>query len=255
MKMLTALGAAFGLAACTAMAISARAQGDEGELARRPNAQVAIPMGADLAALDWQLLRVSGRAPTRFVGLEDGTIEVIADHSMAALYKPVMIDLKDQPCLSWRWQVVESTIPLVDLSRRGEDDRPLMVTVGFPFQPDRATLWERMKYLIAKAATGRDIPGRLLAYVWGGTGDRGELVRSPQLQTAGMMRILRPTGSRLGAWFEESVDLAREFEAFFGFPPPRVVEIGLLGDSDDTSSTSIGRVADLAFSSNCRVQP
>jgi hypothetical protein len=253
MTTLTTLVGAAGMAAWWASAAVAWAQAEDSAVVRRPSHQVTIPLGADLTALDWQVLRVGGRAPTRFIGLDDRTIEIIADRSMAALYEPVQIDLREQPCLSWRWQVIESSIPRVDLSRRGEDDRPLMVTVGFPFQPDRASIWERMKYLIAKTATGRDIPGRLLAYVWGGSGERGELVQSPQLQTAGLMRILRPTGSAMGAWFEESVDLALEFEAFFGFAPPRVIEIGLLGDSDDTGSASVGRIADLAFSSQCRV--
>ncbi|MBI3709020.1 MAG: DUF3047 domain-containing protein [Proteobacteria bacterium] len=210
-----------------------------------------LPIGPDLEALEWRRLDFDGKPPTMFVGTPNGEIEIIADRSMSVLTHKLMVDLNETPCLSWRWQVRESSIPAADLSRRGEDDRPLMVSVGFPFQPDRATFFERVRYAIVRGVTGREISGRLLAYVWGGKGQRGDVVASPQLETVGQMRILRPTDTPLGVWAQEAVDIRSEFEAAFGFQPPAPMEIGLSGDADDTGSRSVGRIADLRFMRSC----
>lgn len=212
---------------------------------------VIVPIGPDLGALNWRLLTFDGRLPTQFRGTQDGAIEVVTRASMAVLWRPLSVDLRATPCLQWRWRLDESTVPAADLSRRGEDDRPLMVTVGFPFQPDRASLWERVKYTVLRQVSGREVPGRVLSYVWGGTGRRGDLVESPQLEAAGLMRILRPSDSALGTWFSESIDIAAEFSAHFGFRPPPLVEIAVLGDSDDTGTASTGWIADLRFSPSC----
>jgi len=38
----------------------------------------------------------------------------------------------------------------------------------------------------------------------------------------------------------------------FGAPATRVVDIGLVADSDDSRTSSLARIADLSFTSDCR---
>jgi hypothetical protein len=219
-------------------------------LAGPPTAHV-VPIGQNLAVLEWRLMTFDGRRPTAFRGTETGAIEIATDSSMAVLYRPIHIDVRATPCLTWRWRVDESSVPAADLGRRGQDDRPLMVSVGFVFQPDRASFWERVRHTVLSRATDREIPGRVLAYVWGGNGARGDRVQSPQLEAAGLMRILRSNGDALKTWYTESVNLVDDFTAQFGYPPPAPIEIAVLGDSDDTRTQSTGAIADIRFTAQC----
>lgn len=259
------LRAATGLIGCIVLGLGAicptapraenRAIPAAGQDDRTHQSTYIVPVGPDLGALNWRLLTFEGRRPTEFVGSEGGEIEVITRASMAVLSRSISVDLRLMPCLQWRWRVDESTIPAADLSKRGEDDRPLMVSVGFPFQPDRASFWERVKYTVLRQVSGRDLPGRVLSFVWGGAGRRGDIVASPQLETAGLMRILRPNDTASGTWYDESVDILDEFTRHFGYPPPPLIEIAVLGDSDDTGTQSLGVIEGLRFSASCSAQP
>lgn len=207
----------------------------------------------DFADPAWRVLRFDGKPETTFTPLGSSLVQVKTSRSSSFFYRQVSIDLRETPCLLWRWQVTESSIPATDMSQRGKDDRPLMVTVAFPFDSDRATLVERARHALIAGVTGRPPPGRVLAYTWGGAGQRGDQVASPQLDSAGMMRILRPSGSAHGVWFNEVVDLRAEFEAAFGYPAPAAIEVAVSGDSDDTQSRSSGLIGDLRFESACEV--
>ena len=48
-------------------------------------------------------------------------------------------------------------------------------------------------------------------------------------------------------WREASVDLAAEYRARFGRPPPRLLGIGLMTDADDSCGTARAFYADFAF--------
>ena len=53
-----------------------------------------------------------------------------------------------------------------------------------------------------KAGGQRKTPGRVLVYIWGGEGARGDRVPSPHLGDAGMMTILRPANTASGTWYQ-----------------------------------------------------
>ena len=138
-------------------------------------------------------------------------------------------------------------MPPTDLTRKGEDDTAITLYVGFPWDPDRASFTERLARPLVEAYAGEEAPGRVLAYVFGGAHERGEVVASPHLGSAGFMRVLRPADSPTGEWFEERVDLLADYREAFGEDPPDPVQIAISADTDDTRSTSRGIVADIAF--------
>lgn len=212
----------------------------------------AVPVGPDLAALGWRELSFDSIARTRFLGAADGTIRIEAERSSSFLVRPLGgVDLQATPCLAWRWRVTESTIPATDLSRRDGDDRPLMITVGFPFQSERASLWERVRYAFLQSVAEHAPPGHVLSWVWGGLGRRGDFVDSPHYGLAGRMQILRPGGTALRTWHEEAVDVAAAFEAAFGYRPPAPMEIAVSGDADGTGTASRGEITGLSFTARC----
>jgi hypothetical protein len=61
------------------------------------------------------------------------------------------------------------------------------------------------------------------------------------------MRVLRPADSPTGEWFEERVDLAKDYRQGFGEDPSNPVQLAISADTDNTSSSSRGLVKGFAF--------
>ncbi len=199
-----------------------------------------------LEAQGWRELPNPHAAENHFSLGPDGAIEVASKDSVSTLYKAVDVDLAKRPILRWRWRV-DQAAPATDLSARDQDDCSLSVYLGFPYQPGQASFFERLKRPLVEAWAGENAPGRVLRYVFCGRHERGELVKSPYLGAAGMIKILRPADSPTGQWFEERVDVAADYRQAFGDQPQDPTQIAVEADTDDTHSASRAEVAGLAF--------
>lgn len=214
-------------------------------------AQPLLRAGPDLEAAGWRPMLFPGRAATRFEGTDQKTIRVEADGSSSMLSTALRVDTTRYRCLSWRWSVDAATLGGTDLGKRGGDDRHLIVSLGFAFDPDSAGIAERVRHALARQRAGRDVPGRVLLYVWGGDHPRGAWIRSPYLEGAGFIRVLEPAPGPRQQWLEVTVDFVTDFEARFSRPAPEVVELAIGGDTDDTRTRSVGRIAELGFKERC----
>lgn len=192
-----------------------------------------------------------GRQPTRFAVDGPAGIRVEATSASSMLWRPLRIEPAQHRCLVWKWIVDESTLEGTDLGKRGGDDRHLIVSLGFAYDSQRAGLGERVRYAMARQQAGREIPARVLFYVWGGTHARGAWIASPYMDGAGFIRIVEPAPGPRGRWLDVAVDFVADFEARFGMPPPPVVEIAIGGDTDDTGTRTVGRIADIAVRARC----
>jgi hypothetical protein len=206
-----------------------------------------IPIAPDLEALGWEPFGFSGLRENRFVGGEDGTLEVVSENSVSALYYPVAPVAR---CLAWSWRVDEA-MPANDLRHRGTDDRPIAVYVAYPFDPDHAGLWEHLKRVFVELAKGPDAPGRVVSYTWGGLGARGDIQPSPYMRSAGRLVLLRPGDQETGVWRHEIVDLAADYQRAFGAPAQRPTQIAVLSDSDSTGSRARALIKNSRFSDEC----
>lgn len=209
-------------------------------------------MGEGLRAEGWREVTFDGKMPNRFAQDEAGIV-VESEGSVSLLQRPVEVDLAMTPRLTWRWRAT-SSVPPTDLTVKGEDDRALALYVAFPFVPEEASVMERMKRAVVETVAGEEAPGRVLMYVWGGDGERGDRVRSPHLGASGMMTILRPASVSAEGWFEESVDLADDYRMIFGSEPPDPLYVAIGADTDDTETKVEGVVADLGFVSRANVE-
>lgn len=199
-----------------------------------------------LQAQGWREVPNPRKAENTFRDGPEGAIEVISNNSVSTLYRPVDVNVRERPVLTWRWRVDEAA-PATDLSVKGQDDCSLAVYVGFPYKPGQASFFERLKRPLVESWVGEDAPGRVLRYVFCGRHQRGEVVDSPYLGSAGFLRVLRPTNSPTGKWFTEHVDLAADYRQAFGEEPPNPTQIAIQADTDNTQSTSRALVAGLAF--------
>jgi hypothetical protein len=200
----------------------------------------------ELEAEGWREVPNPNKSENTFRRGPEGSIEVISDSSVSTLYKPVDVNLQERPILTWRWRVDEPA-PATDLSVEGEDDCSLAVYVGFPYQPGQASMFERMKRSLVESWVGEEAPGRVLRYVFCGSHERGEVVESPYLGSAGYVRVLRPADTPTGQWFEEQVDVAADYRQAFGEEPPDPTQLAIQADTDNTGSSSRALVADIEF--------
>ncbi|MCC2662655.1 MAG: hypothetical protein K0S35_577 [Geminicoccaceae bacterium] len=214
-------------------------------LAFTPGIAQAV-VDADLEAKGWRELPNPNKKENVFRAGADGAIEVVSNDSVSTLYTPVEVDLDERPVLTWRWRVDEAA-PATDLSVKGADDCSLAVYVGFPFEPEQASFFDRLKRPLVQSWVGEDAPGRVLRYVFCGRHQQGEVVESPYLGSAGAIEVLRPADSATGKWFEERVDLAADYRRAFDEEPPDPTQVAIQADTDNTGSTSRASIADLAF--------
>ncbi len=190
----------------------------------RPAAAEPIDFGADLSRSGWVVVSFPRTPPASFRGIDRRTLEVATDASAGMLWRPVDGPLGQARIAKWRWMVAES-VPATDLTRRGADDRVLGVYFVFGTAADSKK--SPLALLGSSSVTA-------LVYVFGGNRPRGSVLSSPHMGARGKFLILRPADAEKGVWFDEKVDLAKDFARTFGIPPPLLLAIAISSDSDDT---------------------
>lgn len=214
---------------------------------------ISLAHGVGAAALDpalvargFEHVTFDGKTPNRFTLTPDGAIVVESEQAVSLIQRAVEVDIRQTPILTWRWRV-DQGVPPSDLTNKGGDDRSLAVYVTFPFRPGEATWLERMKRRMVEALAGGAAPGRVICYVFGGEGARGEIQPNPWFGDAGATVILRPASSARAEWFEERVDLAADYRRVFGGPPDDPTHLAISADGDDTGSRVRAVIDGLSF--------
>ena len=210
-----------------------------------PAGSAISPMTPDLERAGWKIFALPGTAATRFFGRADGTIDLVAEGSFAMLYRNLSDADRQRPFLTWRWRV-ERTIAPTDLSRKGHDDRALALHLWFPEGPDQVGLLKKLSHMIAWVLDV-PVPGKVLTYVWGGIGRRGDSMINPHLEKDGVIIILRPGGTPTGRWFNERIDVGGDFERAFGGRAAAPAYVAVSADSDDTGGRIEASIADIEF--------
>jgi len=189
----------------------------------------------------WKLLKLPYKKPTRFRFVEPRMLRVAADMSVAFYYRA--LDPRTEPArrLIWRWRV-DRSIPATDQASRGGDDRPIAVHLWFA---------RRDRRLLGQLRALRSLPrlGHMITYVWGGKRPRGAVVANPYYKK-GAIIILRNGRATVGRWYRESRDIVADFERAFGFTPnlKTLRYMAVSGDTDDTGTISVARIADIRMS-------
>lgn len=150
--------------------------------------------------------------------------------------------------LQWRWRLDQ---PLTggqnapDVLRKAGDDAALKVCVLFDHPLDRVPLLERTVLRLARRVSGEDLPAATVCYVWDSAQAAGLQGANPYSRRVRFI-TLQGLGSPLGAWQNETRQVANDFAQLFadelpqgaGAPPVRAVLLG--ADSDNTGAQSVG---------------
>jgi hypothetical protein len=193
----------------------------------------------------WSVLRMPGKPVTDFAEGPDGVITVTAANSVGFLFRDASKVARAGRYLAWRWRV-DVMPPPTDLAMKGMDDRPLAVHVWFAETDGSSADWS-LRDRLGAWLQNAPLPGKMLTYVWGGVGKRGDRFRNPYREAGGQIVVLQAGDSPNGQWLNETVDIAADFEAAFGTPPPPPAYVAISADTDDKGGISKGAVADMVF--------
>lgn len=175
-----------------------------------------------------------------------GGVELVSQDTVSIAFLKTSADLSKTPRLAWEWRV-DTPILDTDLTKKGGDDRSLALYVAFPYQPEVASFGEKLKRTAIEALRGKDTPGRVLTYVWGGGAKKGDFVENPYTGEYGKLIFLRDAKDQVGVWAIEDVDLRADFIKSFGYEPASPVFIGIAADSDDTKTRIEAAIKSISF--------
>jgi hypothetical protein len=149
--------------------------------------------------------------------------------------------------LSWRWRV-EQFNQRADLRVKSGDDTNVKVCLLFDLPLQRIPFLERQLLQLARAKSGRDLPGATVCYVWDATLAAGTALDNAYSRRVRYL-VVRGREANGAGWLDERRDIAADFARLFGdevgasLPPLTAVAVG--ADADDTGGRSIAEVADV----------
>lgn len=173
-------------------------------------------------------------------------LHAVADDARSGLHCPVSIDPRTTPLLRWQWRV---DAPCVEASV-GEDDTedtPARIVVAFEGDLSKLSLRDQLFFDQVQLFTGNVLPYATLTYVWDGQLPVGQVV--PYARTGRIQyQVVESGAARKGQWLSYERNVAQDFEAVFGEPPPgRIIDVGLLTDSDDLKNRIEAWYGDISF--------
>jgi hypothetical protein len=204
----------------------------------RTAAAEPLDFGPNLLRSGWVVVGFPSIPPASFKAIDRRTLVVSTDASAGLLWRTVDDALRHCRLASWRWMVTEGVSP-TDLTKRGGDDRALGVYFVFGTTADATK--NPLALLGSPSVTA-------LVYVFGGDKPRGSVLLSPHMGARGKFLVLRPADAQKRKWFDESVDLTKDYAHAFGTLLPLLLAVAVSSDSDDTGRRNRAMLSDLAIS-------
>ena len=207
---------------------------------------------SQLVANGWKEFTFDDQRQNTFRQITEGVIEIETNKSVSIAYLPfdtAKLDLRQTSNLVFEWQH-EGQVIDTDVSKKGGDDRILAIYLAFPYQPEHASLKEKLLRPLVVASQGLDAPGRLLTYLWAGEPKVGRWFENPYTGKAGYMKVIQDAkdgSNNANVWRAHKVNIVADFQEKFGHMPPTPAYVAIGVDSDDTKMRAITRVRGLKF--------
>ena len=166
--------------------------------------------------------------------------------SASALILPLAhIDVRETPWLQWRWKV-EQGLTIGNERVKAGDDFAARVYVMFRFEPERASVLERLHHRVLTTLYGRDVPGAVINYLWTNHEPAGAHWDNPYTSVSKMLALESGTATD---WKTERVDVVADYEALFQHAPPPLLALALMTDSDNSCQRAVADFGDFRFES------
>ena len=177
--------------------------------------------------------------------LDENRMVVRASSQSAAsgLGKKVRIQAREYPLIHWSWKVTK-TLERTKIGQKEGDDFPARIYISFEYDPDKATFFEKIEYLIGKAIYGDDLPASALAYVWATSDPVGTIAPNPYTDRVRMI-VVESGEQNLNKWIEEERDIYNDYQKAFGKEPTAVSIIVIMTDTDNTKESTVAYYGDI----------
>lgn len=225
--------------------LSARPLLAEGEMIRLLGDQQA----ADGLPKNWRPLTFSKISRhTEYKLIREGDRPVItatSRQSASGLYRPLDLNPKEYPILSWCWKV-NRALTKGDETKKNGDDYAARIYVTFKFDPNNATFWERTTFGTIKTIYGAYPPKGALNYVWAGHLPVGKIFPNPYTDRAKMV-VVESGNEKEMQWVCEERNLYEDYKRLFGEEPPVFSGVAVMTDTDNTGGEATAYYADLVL--------
>jgi len=157
--------------------------------------------------------------------------------SASAIVYRRTFNIHETPRIRWRWKVTQMS-DLGNPKEKSGDDYPIRVYVLFSYDPEKATLGQRLTYGATRAVYGKYPPHSTLSYVWTGRDIPERIFASPYTDKARVV-VLEKGKERLGQWVDESVNVLEDYRKAFGKEPPAMAGLAIMSDTDNTGGSAV----------------
>ena len=200
----------------------------EGRIRVRVSDRTPPRLPAEGIPVGWTAKEFVGHASVELVRDEARLVlRLQSEQSSYALYRDVVVDLNEFPFLSWSWKVVR--LPAAgDVRARASDDQAAQVYLIFPRWP--------------APLKSSDVIG----YVWDSRAPVGTQLTSTKAANVKII-VLESGRSQAETWRVEQRDVAKDYAALFGRQPPRVGQVAVMIDTNDTRGVAEALIGDLVF--------
>ena len=174
-----------------------------------------------------------------------GVVRADSEQSASALTKSITIDPKEYPIIDWEWKV-SNILRKGDVSRKDGDDYPARIYVAFEYDSSRVGFFGRAKYQMYRMVMGRYPPLHVINYIWGNKARVGTIVSSPSNDRVAIF-VIRSGPDDLDTWIKERRNVYQDYIRAFGQKPPRISDIAIMTDSDNTGESATAFFGDIIF--------
>jgi hypothetical protein len=215
------------------------------------NAAEAVHPLPPFTSPDWQPFSFGNiERHTRYEPVEGEADWLRADSECGASARIVKLadfDLAKAPFLHWRWKV-DRALSIEDERAKPGDDFAARVYVMFRFQPEKASLFQRMRHQVRVLAYDVEPPGTALSLVWSSRQPEGASWKSPYSDESAMQVVASGATRETGTWYNESVDIVSAYRKAFGTSHPPLLALGVMTDADNSCGRAIAGFAEFRFS-------
>lgn len=197
----------------------------------------------------WKLFKFPKKPQTEYSVQKNGEdfyyLKGQSSSAASSVYREVNFDLKEYPGLSWNWKV-DGILQKGDEMKKEGDDYAARIYVTFEYEPDKASLFEKIKYELLEKIYGIKPPGNAINYIWANKLKKGEAVPNPFTDKVIMVAV-ESGAENAGKWVPEERNVYEDYKKYFKSEPPRIVAVALMTDTDNTKESATGYYADIIF--------
>lgn len=187
--------------------------------------------------VDWSLRPLPGKASTRYVLAERAgrpCIQATSEHAASLLRRKLDLAPDRVARIEFDWWIDRA--PVVPPGESSPpDDAAARIVLAFDGDEAMLPVKDRLLFELARTITGESPPFASLIYAW----DPHLPVETPRAsERSDRLRKIVVAGGRQppGAWMHLRRDMVADYRLAYGEAPGRLVGLGLMTDSDNTSS-------------------